>query len=179
MIHKRLQDTTRIGKAALLPALALALGCSGSDDILCEDLAAEPAFIELGTGVTEYEPLAAGDTLEVHEGPQGGWHVFGSFKAYGLHPGTQPGADGNPLTEFELRLDDGTIIANKPREAPLDRSGEFATRIGEVVILSIEHEESTAMEGRAAAFSLAVTDQCGRRADADVDIRMAFFFLEQ
>ena len=60
-------------------ALALALaGCAG---------AAPPPVIELGTGVTGFEPLAAGGMPPIYEGSQGGYHIYVHMRGRHLEGG--------------------------------------------------------------------------------------------
>ena len=43
-------------------------------------------WMELGTGLTAYEELDDGDTIELVAGPQGGWHVDVAIELGGFEP---------------------------------------------------------------------------------------------
>jgi hypothetical protein len=66
--------------------------------------------LEIGTGVEAHAPLAPGGALAVHQGPQGGFHVYLTLRARGVAPG-RPGElarpcaqrGENPCVSFEVR----------------------------------------------------------------------------
>jgi hypothetical protein len=43
-----------------------------------------PVQVEVGTGSSAFEPLAAGSAVTMVHGPQGGWHMLGSLRAVGF-----------------------------------------------------------------------------------------------
>jgi len=60
--------------------LLAALSCGEAEG----DANAESATLELGTGVTAFEPLERGQHAKLYAGNQGGHHVWLSFRARGL-----------------------------------------------------------------------------------------------
>jgi hypothetical protein len=119
----------------ILILLALA-GCAadGGGDL--------PPEVILGTGLDAFVPLADGDDVTIVQGPQGGFHVYGSVRAAGLFPGNPDDlyADCNPTTEFrayqgDVRVDLG---ASTYRQG-LDPGPEpYYQMIGRLVILDID-----------------------------------------
>lgn len=53
-----------------------------------------PPALEVGTGEINFVPLEDGDTLEIIQGPQGGFHLLTSLRVHGIAPG-----DRGDLTE--------------------------------------------------------------------------------
>ncbi len=90
----------------LLPLLILPL-------LACGDPA---ATIEIGTGARAFEPLTPKQDLGIVAGSQGGYHFIINARIRGLLPGDpgQPGALGNPLTRFEVYLDDKRVDIMAP-----------------------------------------------------------------
>ena len=85
------------------------------------DAAPEPSLVTLGTGSSEFEELEAGGLLQIESGFQGGYHVWGSWRAHEL-----PVAE----VEFALRLRvDGEVVAEagwmheKYEDDPLEMVG--------------------------------------------------------
>src|SRR5687768_3319811 len=64
--------------------------------------------VELGTGTTEFEPLADESELGLVAGPQGGHHFIVHVRMSGMVPGdpTMPGLIGNPSTRFTVTGED-------------------------------------------------------------------------
>lgn len=62
---------------------------------------AGPPQAEIGTGDTAFEPLVDGQTVDLHMGCQGGYHVWGSVRARNLDP-------RSPVLDFTMtRVLDG------------------------------------------------------------------------
>ena len=92
----------------ILPLLVISLlGCGEPS---------EPAVIEIGTGAQAFEPLTPGQDLAIVAGTQGGYHFIINARLRGLLPGnpSQPGGLGNPLTRFEVYLDDKRVDIMAP-----------------------------------------------------------------
>jgi hypothetical protein len=66
--------------------------------------------VELGTGVTEFEPLLDGQALDLYAGPQGGFHFFLHARLRGLFPGELDNRATLPYTHFTAEFGDGTRI---------------------------------------------------------------------
>jgi hypothetical protein len=160
--------------------LLLCTGPACLEEKICEDLQTRTPVLQLGTGATEFIPLQDGDFLEVNQGPQNGFHVYGSMQVGGIHPGvagTEVDDDRNPVTEYKLDLADGTSLAVKERPGPLDGNAELATRFGEPVILHTNWDETIAVEGQEGVFSLTVTDQCGDTVTEEVDVMLTIKYI--
>ncbi|MEM9492582.1 MAG: hypothetical protein AAGC55_25765 [Myxococcota bacterium] len=78
----------------------------------CSDDGGEPVEVEIGTGTVAYESLAAEQSFEVIEGPQGGHHVYLHVRMRGLRPGDPRVSDGpdNPDTRFQVFNEDGVQV---------------------------------------------------------------------
>lgn len=66
------------------------------------DATPEPGLVTVGTGSSAFEAIGVGDTLRIEQGFQGGYHVWGAWRA--------PDLEGDAV-EFALRLrvDDAVV----------------------------------------------------------------------
>lgn len=100
---------------------------------------ATEASIELGTGLTQWQTLAEGDSIELVAGPQGGWHVDVSVRGEGLEP------DGlwlyyeavDPRDDSELSFVTSSLLS----ESSVLFDDEGWLRLGEWVVFDIEGPE--------------------------------------
>jgi hypothetical protein len=117
--------------------LALAVGTGGCAD----DGPTGPPEVTLGTGTIEFEPLADGDTILVVQGPQGGFHVWGSVQVGNIDPGNPDDLSdpANPTTEFRVfRGTDRIDVGAAGYVQGLDPAGDGRYQmIGRAVILDI------------------------------------------
>lgn len=80
--------------------------------------------IELGTGETTFRALTDGDSIDVVAGIQGGFHITGSVRVKGVHPGAVDAfVDDNPVVSFDVLVGD----------TPIDQSNPLAMGLAEVV----------------------------------------------
>jgi hypothetical protein len=90
--------------------------------------------VALGTGVSAYEPLPDGATVELVAGPQGGWHVDVSVRAAGFEP------DGVILT-YDATLDGQPIAfttrAQLSSASVLSDGDDGFDRVGDRLVLEI------------------------------------------
>ncbi|MCB9676412.1 MAG: hypothetical protein H6737_14915 [Alphaproteobacteria bacterium] len=77
-----------------LVVLSILAGCKGGDD----------PWIELGTGLSAFEPLEDAGTIELVQGVQGGWHVDTALRFGGFGP------DGVRL-QYRATDVDGAVIS--------------------------------------------------------------------
>lgn len=91
-------------------------------------------WIELGTGVVDFEPLTDGDDIELVAGLQGGWHLDVSLRFDGFGP------DGVVLS-YEALSADATTISYRTdailQEASVLPDDEGFLRLGDRVVLDI------------------------------------------
>jgi hypothetical protein len=66
--------------------------------------------VEIGTGVTRFEPLLDGQALDLYAGPQGGFHFFLHARLQDLFPGELEDRATLPYTYFTAEFGDGTSI---------------------------------------------------------------------
>lgn len=136
----------------------LAAACSESVDL--PD--AGPPTLELGTGDRTFEPLEDGDTLYIVQGPQAGYHFFGSMRATNIFGGDpfDLSAEGNPQTTFEAFVGDMRVdaMASSYRQGlrPTENGLEM---VGRAVILDIEDDSELA--GAEVLFRVSVVDARG------------------
>ncbi len=143
--------------AALLVALGCLGGCGQSETPGPCDAVTGPASVELGTGVDAFEPIADGMTLPIQCGGQGGFHVWGAFRAHGFD-----------LTNVHVVFNhviDGAQMGGAAFDfdvAPTD--GE---RYGLTAFLGANQGvdvSGLALDGKQDTFSVTVSDQCGNSA---------------
>jgi hypothetical protein len=124
-----------------LPSL-VALAFAGTFAVVslcgCPDTPADPGC-ELGTGTESFVAVEDGDVLAVERGSQGGVHVRGSLRAWGLDPGSADDVQAflhndRPEIEFQLASDEGALsIENVMRRALTHAGpGEFEF-LGQIV----------------------------------------------
>jgi hypothetical protein len=94
-------------RESLLLLLAFCGACTGDDGFVHAEpgpCVPDRAIAEVGTGLTEFEPLASGQELAIMAGHQGGHHVVRNGRMSGLVPGdaSDPGKADNPLTRFAM-----------------------------------------------------------------------------
>ncbi len=140
-------------------ALGLLLGaCSGSAPLAD----AGPPSLELGTGSSEFEALADGDTIFIVQGPQGGYHFFGSLHARNMVPGDSEDLSDprNPQTTFEAFVGDARVdaMASSYKQG-LREQGGVAEMIGRQVILDILDDDE--LDGATVRFRVTVEDADG------------------
>ena len=111
--------------------------------------------------------LTDGDHIEIIQGPQGGYHFFGSMRAAGLDQGDPSDLTEtrNPTTEFRVFHNAVRVDAMASRYTQgLQSTEDCATfaMVGRLVILDISNDEQLAEQQ--VRFEVEVTDTRGRRA---------------
>ena len=121
------------------------------------------AYVELGTGLDAFEPLSEGGPIYIVQGPQGGFHFFGSLRAGGVDPGdyNRLDAPNNPTTEFRVfhgadRVD--LMAATYVQGLAPVGSGTYEM-IGRLVLLNILSDAE--LDGVEVRFEVHVTDVHG------------------
>lgn len=90
---------------------------------------ADPApTLEVGTGQTSFEPLAAGDPIELVAGPQGGYHVFLALRCAGCASPVTVRYGANDATSGELLTFDD--LQRTVTLHDVDGLGEYAPLVG-------------------------------------------------
>ena len=158
-------------KMPRLPATALILlatsACGGDDDGGRPDSAVVPgdAWVELGTGVTEFEELAADGEIVLVAGPQGGHHFIVSARMRGLQPGdpTMPGTMFNPSTRFSVWNEAGDQLDVNPPPYRLGYEeaggGVFVLPGGHII--QVREEEVAALYGERVKIRVELEDASG------------------
>jgi len=137
----------------------------------CEQAALEAPSANLGTGSTLFAALDDGDDVEVHQGAQGGFHVWGTVRVAGLYAGDRdhPSDPSNPEVVFQVMTTDGTVVGDtgsllRPLKVRSDGQVEL---VGEIVPLFIGSIDEVAFQQVTLAVS--ITNFCGTTV---VDSRM-------
>lgn len=152
------------------------VGCGSSGPDCPESMAAS---VTLGTGVSAYEPLASGDVLDIYQGPQNGFMVFGSILTTGIYTTSDPESEDNPTLTFRVLNAAGAEIGLEERATNLDVAGDQATHVGESIILRTLFDESMALETTAGTFAVEVADVCGASASTQTDVTFNVLTLEE
>lgn len=151
-------------------------GARPVDEAPCAMAARVPPVLALGTGWEGFEPLGEDPVLEIVRGPQGGYHVFGSFRAHGVLPGPEaaPWEATNPLVGFLLLDGERTQLAGYPagRRALEQGPGGSFELVGELLILAVSTPEEA--DGRVLTMRATVLDRCGRSLEAEAPVRLSW-----
>lgn len=126
--------------------------------------------MELGTGTTQFEPLAADQEFDVITGPQGGYHFIVHARIRDLSPGDplRPGLPEDPSTTFSVFGEDGRQLDLRYPPYRLGYEpipgdpGWYALPSGR--ILQVENQEIPGMYDTRVRLVVTVTDAEGRRA---------------
>jgi len=125
----------------------------------------EPA-VELGTGEIEFLPLEDGETLEIIQGPQGGFHLLGSIRTKGIEGGDRSNLESpdNPTIRFDVHHEEASLIMIGPITQGLDgapiRELPFTHQMtGRFAILDIGSDD--VLDGETVDFSVSVLDTHG------------------
>ncbi|MCB9680424.1 MAG: hypothetical protein H6733_03055 [Alphaproteobacteria bacterium] len=154
-------------RPVLLSIALLGSGACRPCATACEALPDAPTEVQLGTGERAWEAVPEGGTLVIRSGPQGGYHVFASLVASGFLPGTPTDVTDpcNPVVDFDLTTDDGTVRdVYQEVSRPLRANGAAYELVGDTVTLDLTEDEVAAAVGKAATLSVVVRDPCGHEA---------------
>lgn len=152
-------------------ALALSILLLGCDGAAGEDASvpagdAGPPSVEIGTGFTEFEPIAEGGDLEFTLGPQGGFHFLASLRARGVRPGNPDDRmdPGNPTTTFRAFVGDRRVdLMASSYTQGLEPGLEPGTyeMVGRLLILDID--QCADIQGMTVRVEVEVVDVAGAR----------------
>jgi hypothetical protein len=157
----------------LVGALALAVGCGGgggsgdADSGDGDDGDDGSSLVELGTGMTAFEPLDDETELVLWAGPQGGHHFIAHARITGMDPGDpmQPGLASNPSTRFSVADEDGARIELEVapyRLGYVEQDGAHVLPSGRIV--QVREAVVPLLYGNRARIEVEVTDAEGRSA---------------
>ena len=159
-------------RVAALALAALALFSCGGDD---EPVIEGPPRVELGTGEADFESLADGDDIEVVLGPQGGFHLVGSARVGGIHPGDSGdlGDPDNPTTTFRVFVGSTRFdaMASSYTQGLAPAGNAEYEMIGRFVILDIL--DDTELDGMTVRFDVDVVAADGTAMASDSRTLMA------
>lgn len=144
--------------------LGVLFAACGGDGVASAD--AGEALVELGSGDVEFEALTDGTTIQIIQGPQGGFHFLGSVRVRGISPGDPDDLSdpGNPITEFRV-FQSGVRVdsrASRYQQGLVTIGpGEFEM-IGRLIILDIAND--SILDGAEVRFEVEVTGMLGANA---------------
>lgn len=135
---------------------------------------AADAYVEVGTGNTVFEAVTDGQVVPYVQGPQGGWHVWGSLRMGGLIPGDPEDVSStdNPIVTFKVQVDGADVGGFDALPRGFSPSGDAFERVGDTLILQIT--ESAQLEGSAAVLTATVTDTCGTTVEDARSVALTF-----
>ncbi len=99
----------RASRYPLVLLLLAMISCGSSSGTTVD---AGSVAVEIGTGTTEFEPLAEDESVVLYAGPQGGHHFIVHARVRGLLVGDwqMPGQIGNPATLFSIYNEAGEAV---------------------------------------------------------------------
>ncbi|MEE2828690.1 MAG: hypothetical protein VX498_05855, partial [Myxococcota bacterium] len=134
--------------------------------------------VELGTGEIEFVAIEDDDTLEIFQGPQGGFHLLASIRTKGIEPGDRGNLEdsNNPTITLDVVHEDESFILIGPITQGLDPApiGELPfthQMTGRFAILDIEDDDVLSEES--VTFSVRVQDSDGVEVEDSVDVHLA------
>lgn len=135
---------------------------------------AADAYLEVGTGNTAFEAVSDGQVVPYVQGPQGGWHVWGSLRMGGLIPGDPEDVSNadNPLVTFHVQVDGADVGGFDVLPRGFAPNGDGYERVGDTLILQIT--DSAELEGSAAVLTAVVTDACGATVEDERSVSLTF-----
>ena len=148
--------------------LATFTGCGGGGGGK-PDGAVTPAdaWVEIGTGTTDFEELAAEGRIDMVAGPQGGHHFIVHARMHGLQPGDprMPGVEQNPATQFTVWSESGEQLDVMPPPYRLGYESVaddvFAFSSGHII--QVREEAVSSIYGARLRLRVEVTDSIGAR----------------
>lgn len=151
----------RVLSGVALGAFALLCAC-GDDGVEITPADAGPPTALLGSGDRDFEALTNGDTILIVQGPQDGYHFFGSVVATNINAGDSKNlaSADNPTTTFEVfmgaqRVD--AMASNYTQGLKVTNRG--AEMIGRNVILDIQDDSE--LDGAQVRFVVTIDDVDG------------------
>jgi hypothetical protein len=159
-------------RSLLLLLAGLLIGCPSTDGSNSDD----PA-LDVGTGEIEFEPLSDGDTMTMHIGSQGGYHLEVSARARGIVAGDARNLldETNPTIEFGIDHNGTSMVLTDPFTQGIDDAPEDAAPwthelLGREARIDIEFGEDDAWDGETVTLSMTVTDTEGTSIQDSVDV---------
>ncbi len=105
-------------------------------DVGNADASASSQRLEIGTGLTDFEPIPEGGEVELVMGPQGGWHIEIATRLYGMDP-----------MDLNLRIRGFDAETNEPLTIVVERvlttrrvrdEGDHYLRLGDQLVFTVE-----------------------------------------
>ena len=154
----------------LLLALLL-LSCTASDDSgQGADTGTDPACFadeptaEIGTGETDFEPVAEGQTVYMQHGAQGGEHILGSIRLWHM---SQIVTVHYTIT----REDDGSVVSDQTFRVAMIEEPDCAYMYpGMYGYLGLTSEYTQSLQNAHVTLKMDATDSDGRAASDSVGV---------
>ena len=165
-----LRLTSRLVLAPLLVAFVLVSACSsddagdpdaGTDADTSTDPPRTDPWMEVGTGVTEFEALTEGQEIPIVQGPQGGFHVWGGLQGFNFEP-------DNAEISYVLIIDGETVAdALYYDDIPRVRDRYEYSRVAVVLFDEIDPES---ISGQTATLALRLRTADGGELTDQIDV---------
>lgn len=154
--------TSEVQRRLALAGLAFLCAC-GDDTMGVGPADAGPPTIAIGTGEREFEELRDGNNILVVQGPQDGYHFFGSLRATNVNAGDSEDltSPDNPTTTFGIfvGMQQVNFTEASTYTQGLRVSSRGAEMIGRNVILDIQDDSE--LDGVEVRFTVRVDDVDG------------------
>ena len=139
------------------------------------DAGPPPAWVELGTGIDEWEPIAPEADLVLYAGPQGGHHFLMRARLMGLNPGDADVPGSGPSTVLAVWSEGGAqlnVVTAALQFRYVDVGGGVYEIAGAPHVLTMKESEYPAVVGDRVRVTLEVTDDDGLQATDERWVRV-------
>lgn len=139
-----------------------------------QDLGSVDATIGVVDDDGVFEPIAAGDPLDIVIGFQGGIMLAPALRASNINPGdpsAQPDDPGNPLVTWRLLVDGnetGSLLMQLPMIAAPDEAGAYDLGTAYIQVLGWTADRASEFAGVATEVTAEIEDCDGRHGEASV-----------
>lgn len=120
-------------------------------------------FFTVGTGARSFEPLTEGQQIPIIQGIQGGFHVWGGFRAAGF-------SDANLSINFTLTHNSSKVADAQYTEPSVPRNAAGEYEYAQVAVVFFDNDDTERLSGEDMVLSAEVTTEAGERYGASITV---------